>query len=258
VLNEVVRQINVQHGTDFRLHGRYPIGEMGAFGLEDGDGTRFVLKWSPPQAHLPLIAAAVRATTQLRSLGYPAPSYVLWGALHVGCFGVQRALPGEPRPLEDPATVDQLVSLCDQQSGRGGWRAEAFQTRPTWAEEAVSAVMRGYAEHNYCDIASLLGHSPATNELLHVVQTFVERHADEFDADHADIVHYDFSPANLLLNEQQRVVGVVDWDWARLSASHAARSAEPVRSADIQVRTDGTCSVEGATHVGRLLRAACR
>ncbi|MBV9601202.1 MAG: aminoglycoside phosphotransferase family protein [Chloroflexi bacterium] len=215
MLEEVVRQINLRHGTDFRLRGRYPIGEVGAFGLEDGDGTRFVLKWSPRQTHLPLIVAAARVTTQLRSLGYPAPSYVLWGALPTGCFGVQSALPGESRPLEDPAIVDQIVSLCDLQSGRGGWLCEAFPTRPSWAEEAVYAVTRGYAERDYCDIASLRLHSPATNELLCVVQTFVERHADELDVDHADIVHYDFSPANLLLNEQQRVVGVVDWEGVR-------------------------------------------
>jgi thiamine kinase-like enzyme len=44
----------------------------------------------------------------------------------------------------------------------------------------------------------------------------VERHADEIDTDHTDIVHYDFSPANLLLNEQQRVVGVVDWEGVRV------------------------------------------
>ncbi|MBV9324540.1 MAG: aminoglycoside phosphotransferase family protein [Chloroflexi bacterium] len=112
--------------------------------------------------------------------------------------------------------MDQLVSLCDLQSGRGGWLAEVFPTRPTWAEEAVYAVTHGYAEYDYCDMASLQAHSPATNELLRVVQTLVERHADEMDVDHADIVHYDFSPANLLLNEQQRVVGVVDWEGVRV------------------------------------------
>jgi hypothetical protein len=141
---------------------------------------------------------------------------VLWGILPVGCFGVQRTLLGEPRPLEDPAIVDQLVSLCDLQSGRGAWLAEAFPTRPTWREEVVHAVTHGYAEHDYCDIATLRTYSPATAELLRVVQTFVEQHADEIDTDHADIVHYDFSPANLMLDEHQRVLGVVDWEGVRV------------------------------------------
>jgi hypothetical protein len=133
-----------------------------------------------------------------RGVGYPAPSYVLWGALPQGCFAVQAALPGRPHALTDPATVDQLVALCDLQAGRGGWLAEAFPARPPWAEEVVHAVTRGFAEHDYCVIGSLRAHSPATAELLRVVQAFVKRHADEIGDDHVDIVHFDFSPANLL------------------------------------------------------------
>jgi Phosphotransferase enzyme family len=216
MLEETVRQINAQYGTNFRLLGRYPVGETGAFRLVDGAGTRFVLKWSPQPAHLPLVTAAARASEQLRSLGYPAPSYVLWGALPEGCFGVQHALPGRPRRLAEPAIVDQLVALCDLHAGRGGWLAEVFPARPPWAEEAVHAVMHGYAEHDYCILGSLRAYSPAAAELLRVVQAFVEQHADEMGvADHTDIVHFDFSPANLLLDERQRVLGVVDWEGVR-------------------------------------------
>jgi hypothetical protein len=215
VIEAIFREINAQHGTDFRFLDRYSVGEIGAFRLVDGADASFVLKWSSRPEHLPLIVAAARATDQLRSLGYPAPTYVLWGVLAEGCFEVQRALSGRPRPLTERATVDRLVALCDLQASRGGWLAEAFPTRPPWAEEAVHAVMHGYAEHDYCLLNSLRAYSAATAELLSIVQAFVSRHADEVGADHRDIVHFDFSPANLLLDARQQVLGVVDWAGVR-------------------------------------------
>ncbi len=215
VIEEVLRQINALHGTYFRLRGRYPVGEMGAFGLVDGTGTPFVLKWSPRPAHLALIEAAARATDQLRPLGYPTPTYVLWGAIPRGCFCIQGTLPGRPAALTSLVTVDQLVALSDLQLGRGGWLIEAFSARPRWADEIIEAVTDGFAEQDYCVISSMRSHSPATSELLDVVQGFVEQHADDISDDYVDVVHYDFSPANLLLDEQQRVVGVVDWEGVR-------------------------------------------
>src|ERR1700737_1141826 len=143
-------QINAQYGTSFRLLGRYPVGEIGAFRLMDDAGTRFVLKWTARKEHLPLIQAAATVTDQLRPLGYPTPSYILYGSLAEGTFGVQQALPGRPRPITNPETVNQLVALNDFHVDRGGWLADAFPARPTWAEEVVRAVTDGYAQHDYC------------------------------------------------------------------------------------------------------------
>ena len=97
VIEEAVRQINALHGTDFRLGGRYPVGEMGAFRVVDGAGAPFVLKWSPRPAHPALIEAAARATDDLRPLGYPTPTYVLWGPIAAGCSGIQSVCCGRAR-----------------------------------------------------------------------------------------------------------------------------------------------------------------
>jgi hypothetical protein len=48
VLAELVRRINVRHGTAFQPGDRYPLGEQGAYALVEGEGKasrRFVLKW---------------------------------------------------------------------------------------------------------------------------------------------------------------------------------------------------------------------
>jgi hypothetical protein len=116
----LVDQINARYGTSFRLSGRYPVGESGAYRLIDSAGTRCVLKWSSRSEHLPLIQAAVKVTDQLRPLGYPTPCYILYGSLAEGAFGVQQALPGRPRPIASPETMQQLVALNDLQVGRGG------------------------------------------------------------------------------------------------------------------------------------------
>jgi aminoglycoside phosphotransferase (APT) family kinase protein len=74
----------------------------------------------------------------------------------------------------------------------------------------------GYAQHDYCVLESLTTYSATTAELLTVLQTFVRRHANEIGAGTTteDIVHFDFSPANVL-SVRGRVVGVVDWEGVR-------------------------------------------
>jgi aminoglycoside phosphotransferase (APT) family kinase protein len=109
----------------------------------------------------------------------------------------------------------QLVALNDLQVDCGGWLTDAFPARPTWAEDVVRAVTDGYAQHDYCVLESLTTHSAVTADLLEVLQTFVKRHADEVGvADAEDIVHFDFSPANVL-SARGRVVRVVDWEGVR-------------------------------------------
>jgi Phosphotransferase enzyme family len=208
-------QINAQCGTSFRLLGRYPVGENGAFRLMDRTGGRFVPKWTARKEHLPLIHAAATVTDQLRPLGYPTPRYVHYGSLADGTFGVQQALPGRPMLIANAETVNQLVAFNDLHVDRGGWLADAFPARPTWAEEVVRAVTDGYAEHDYCVLESLTTYSVTTAELLEVLQTFVTHCADLVAASKAqDIVHFDFSTANVLL-AGGRVVGVVDWEGVR-------------------------------------------
>jgi hypothetical protein len=92
---DVVEAINARCKTDFRLVGRYAVGETGAYRLRNAAGERFVLKWSPLE-QTPLVAAAAEATERLRAVGYPAPRYVAWGKLDELCFGVQQRLPGRP------------------------------------------------------------------------------------------------------------------------------------------------------------------
>jgi len=209
----VIEYINSVHGTTFRMLGRFAVGENGAYRMEDASGEQFVLKWAPRPAHLSLIHAAATVTEELRALGYPTPKYVLTGAVPGGCFGVQGALRGSPRRELTLDMVRQLVILNDLQAGRGAWLAAAFPQRPDWDEEAIRAVTDGYATHNCCDVELLHAYSRSTSDLLRVLREFVES-ADPARTMRDDIVHFDFSPANVLVDGEQ-VAGVVDWEGVR-------------------------------------------
>jgi hypothetical protein len=211
---DVLEAINASFKTDFHLVGRYAVGETGAYLLGNTAGERFVLKWSRPE-QMPLVTAAAEATSRLRALGYPAPFYAVCGKFDDLCFGIQRVLPGRPGPIRATETLDQLVALNDLHRGRGAWLREVFPDRPRWANEMVHAVLVGYPEHDYCWLEPVRSFSPASAELLERTQTFVAAHAEDIAyVTEDDIVHYDFSPANTLQDEQ-RVTGIVDWQGVR-------------------------------------------
>ena len=191
-----VDELNRRHGTAFRLGGRYGGGEVGAWLLLDPAGRRFVLK----ESRLP---AAADVTARLRSLGYPAPRYVVVG----DGYSVQEELPGEPlapwEPLAAPVLA-RLLELNDLQAG------QAPPGPRRWPEPLVESVLHG--GEGYMVLDTLRRHSHAARELLRRCQAAVVAHAPEA-ATRDDVVHWDFSPDNVLCSGD-RVTGVIDWDGA--------------------------------------------
>ena len=82
--------------------------------------------------------------------------------------------------------------------------------RRDWPAYVVETVMVG--AQGYCLIDTLRTTSPATAELLGVLQGIASAHAgDECRTD--DIVHFDFTAMNVLVEDEQ-VSGVIDWEGA--------------------------------------------
>lgn len=202
---ELLQQINLRHGTQFQLVRRYQMGEQGAFAISDGDLGGFVLKYSLEEAHLERFETAAFITTQLRSVNYPAPRYLFTGSLPGCAYSVQEALPGaNPRAL-NVSLARHAVALNQLQY------ANAMQPDASWPEFICATILHG--EEGYCVIDSLRSYSAATAELLERSQNLVRARRD---ANYRinDIVHYDFSPANLLAFHN-RISGVIDWDGVR-------------------------------------------
>lgn len=195
----LLRRINERHGTTLRLIERYAVGEQGAYAVADETGGRFVLKWG---ADVEEYRIAAETTKILLSQRYPAPLYVLVGALADVAYSVQQRLPGSPGAAATEPVLSRLLELNALQVGR------AVSLTRDWPARVVNTVLFG--GDGYCVLDTMREHSPATAELLGVLQALVRSHADA-DCETGDIVHYDFQPANILV-EGGEVSGVVDWD----------------------------------------------
>jgi aminoglycoside phosphotransferase (APT) family kinase protein len=150
-------------------------------------------------------ARAAAVTARLRELGYPAPRYVQVAA----DWALQEELPGEPlepwRPLLD-GIASQLLALH-------ALHGEAFPAAPTatWRRVVVSSVLSG--ARSYLRLATLRDHSDRSRELLARCQDAVRRFGERVPEPDA-IVHWDFTPDNVLVRDGQ-ISGVIDWEGVR-------------------------------------------
>jgi hypothetical protein len=197
--------INEQHGTSFALAERYPDGEsrMGTYAAIDATGRRGVLKWDPDSN--PALVDRQReigaATARLRERGYPAPLYWVVGRTSAACYWIQEMLPGTPLRTVTPALVPRLMGLNALQKG------QAIPHRQDWPNRVFDTVLHG--GDGYCLLEPLRTYSAQTAELLATLQALVARHRDErYEA--ADLVHFDFNPANILVQDGV-ISGVIDW-----------------------------------------------
>jgi hypothetical protein len=175
-------------GTPYRLLGRTAHGEFGSWYAVNAAGNRFVVKrtWTED---------GIAAAKLLRAEGYPAPRYVLVA----DGVAVMDELPGKPltlrQPLDDAATA-RIFELNELQAGK------RVKNAPPWPERIYHDVLSG---HYHVDLELLGRYVP---ELLawcrHAVET-----ADLVDP--GDIVHWDFTTANVLTLAGE-ITGVVDWD----------------------------------------------
>ena len=198
----VVEQINRAHGTRYTLGTSFHGGEQGAIELIDPFGNRSVLKTHSNREWLRQVKSARRVTDLLRARGYPAPRYREAGIVAGVAYAVQEVVPGEPAGLLVPEHLPEVFALNDLQAG--GWPGQPGD----WPTRIVDSVLRGSAE--FCVIDSLRTHSAATNRLLTTLQRLVVRYREQV-APTSDIVHFDFHPNNIML-DNGRISGVIDWE----------------------------------------------
>jgi Ser/Thr protein kinase RdoA (MazF antagonist) len=195
------REIAAAIGVE--LVGRMAHGESGgAFDVRTADGARAVLKlYTGDVLDLGAPDALVDA---LRARGYPAPATLARGAIDGSAYELQERLPGEPTEQLTPAMLPGVLALNARQRDVGA------VGRGPWIDEMVGTVLDGRI--GYCEHGAMAGHSDETRALLE--RLF--RIADEARGLHVpdtDVVHYDFSPYNVL-SEGDRITGVVDWNGA--------------------------------------------
>ncbi|MFJ7628403.1 hypothetical protein ACIQZN_18115 [Streptomyces sp. NPDC097595] len=105
----VLDEVNLAHGTRFRLLRRFDDGvQSGAWLLDGTGGQRAVLKWSPSRSWAGQIERAADAVAKVRGACYPMPE---WIAVSTGTAGSatrsRRSCRGAARTGSPPKKPDR-------------------------------------------------------------------------------------------------------------------------------------------------------
>jgi hypothetical protein len=202
-ITTLLKTINETHkSTVFSLLKRYTDGEQGAYSLlEQQTGQRFVLKWHANARTLSQLQHIATIVAQLSVRGYPAPIYHIQGEFSQSIYTIQEALPGSPLYQLSSRFLPRLLELNAMQRQIGSRDND-------WPREIVETVLVG--GQGYCQHESLLNHSLESKNLLFEIQRLVSQNKHAIKPAN-DIVHFDFQPYNILVQEQE-VTGIIDWD----------------------------------------------
>jgi aminoglycoside phosphotransferase len=191
----------------YQLEARATRGESGdgAWFATDGAGRPVVLKWTADLAALPRFEATAAASEALRSRGYPAPRVLEIEVIDDLLVVAYERLDGATDVAMNETTVAHVLELVELQAGIDGPRPEPF------GDLLVHSLTVG--EDGWCLHESLRTWSPRTGALLARIEALgAIAHPSWFTE--SGLVHLDLHPGNLLLHEDGRVAGVVDWDGA--------------------------------------------
>jgi len=175
------------------------------FEVRTADGADAVLKVSEgapvdPDAHLLLDC--------IIGPGYPAviPTEG-WSTTDGTRYELQARLPGEPVEQIAAAHLAPVRALNEMQRGA----AMEHLAGHTWLDDMIRTVVEG--ADGYCEHDAMQRHSDATRAMLDRLVTIAGA-ARDARVPIRDVVHYDFSPYNILA-EGDRITGVVDWGGVR-------------------------------------------
>lgn len=205
---EILDRIATEHGLRFALRGRAVHGQSdeGAWFATDADGRAVVLKAYPDEGAVLRFEMLVRSLDVLLERGYPVPVYgpviVVPGVTLV----VQSVLPGITGHTVGPHLVQQVLELNELQAD-----VPAPVNPLSWGAFVVHSLVEG--ENGWAMHEPLRAHSSRARRLVGVIEGI--GHQTESHRFHPDgIVHLDLHTGNMLLDSDDSLCGVVDWDGA--------------------------------------------
>lgn len=197
----LVAAINDAFGLRLVYRGPARGGNVGAGFVSDAAGRRFVLTWAPNAAvgrHQQIAGLLDGA----RARGIPAPRYERVLQVGTDVAILQELLRGRAPGRVTPELIEAMLAV--NQRCRGALLGRDDVATP---QLYLRASGPGFCLHE-----PLLAYSARTRRLLRRVQEIGAAAPNALAG--YDLVHLDFQPANVLVDESGALTGIIDWDGA--------------------------------------------
>lgn len=208
-LDEILDRVFDEHGLRYTVKGRAVHGESneGAwFAVDEADGRDVVLKAYPDEGAVLRFEMLSRTLEELRERGYPVPVYGPVVVVPGVTLVVQSVLDGITGHTIGPHLVQQVLELNELQVD-----VPAPVNPMSWGTFMVHSLVSG--ESGWAMHEPLRDHSSRARRLAGRIEGI--GHQTESHRFHPDgIVHLDLHTGNMLLDRDDSLSGVVDWDGA--------------------------------------------
>jgi hypothetical protein len=208
-LLDVLPRVEAEHGLRFEVRGRAVHGESdtGAwFAVDASDGRPVVLKVYPDEGAVLRFEMLMRSLDVLRERSYPVPEYGPVVVVPGVTLVVQSVLRGITGHRPGRRLVNRVLELNELQVD-----VPSPVNPLSWGAFIVHSLVEG--ENGWAMHEPLRTHSIESRRLLARIEGI--GHQTESHRFHADgLVHLDLHTGNMLLDGDDLLVGIVDWDGA--------------------------------------------
>lgn len=197
---KLLRELNASTGMELELLGNARGGEVGAAFVRWPGGREGVLTQLPPTWNVAGLRRDGDILRFARGRGVPCPQYQLVHELPDGVAVIQERLPGHPPRQVDDGVIDAMLAINDQFAH-------------LLVDHSDAHVLGLYLDRSgpgFCIHETLAQYDHRTRRLLDWIREVGNHPSATMTGD--DLVHADFHPGNVLVDETGRVTGVVDWD----------------------------------------------
>lgn len=199
----LIDALATRHRIHLDLIGTASEGAVGAAFVRWPDGRDGVLGTvgdaSPETGHR--LGRTAEVLRLARARGVPVPSYDLIVPVDGTHVVVQERLPGRPPGAADATLIDRMIMVTEPWAGL----LARFEAEPASLHLTESGP-------GFCVHESLERYDPRTRRLLGQVREIGRAGPNLIMGD--DLVHLDYHPGNILVDDTGVITGIIDWDAA--------------------------------------------